>query len=124
MKLKILLLIVLPLLPGNAFAGLVSVNKNNGGAHGWEKVVEDHIGGNSSLTCSDPGNNACAWKNAPNLIAPDGSKHDFSTEIEPVVDANISKGILSGSYIFETNYTVSWKATDIYNYQIDVDIVD
>ena len=50
--------------------------------------------------------------------------HDLNNEIEPYVEAQISNGIISGSYSIDNEALVQWQGTDPFNYTLTIDNIN
>jgi len=121
MKKALFLFFALPLFTVKAHA-TITETKSGGGPNGYWNVKETHSDSDASLSCVDPGYSSCCWEIAPQLKVSTGTI-DVGTDVDPVVQTKISKGILSGSYDLDATYIVSWKATDLYNYSMDIELI-
>lgn len=99
-----------------AQARIITIYKFAKGPSGYYTVHESHNGDSHSLSCTDPGNEACAWSTKP-LIVTSVKSYDLDAVTENV-ETQIANGTMTGSYTLDNEISVSWTATSPTDYNL------
>lgn len=118
MKMKVVLSTILCMFLLQSSYGFVEVKKERGGTNGYNHVKETHDAGDiHHLSCTDPGNSACAWDIQPPARVTTVNTYEVD-DIVLEVESYIALGQFAGTYLIDGELEVSWTASSFDTYEI------